>query len=510
MRPSQYLRSLSTLAAVLAVAGCSHAAFQSSRTDSVTPAATQTSELTSEPLATPPAPLPLEPIEFPPFHERTLANGARVIVVPNREQPVVSVSVAFRGGGSAADPQDKAGVAELTADLMTKGTATRNAQEIAETIAFVGGQLSVTAGEDWTILRTTVLTDFADTALSVLADVLAQPKFPAAELESTRKRMLSALQVSYGEPTVLAERRFRQELYGQHPYGRTTTPASLAAITREDDVGFYERFYRPSQSLIIVAGDVEPASIVARLDRAFAKWSPGDSPARHVATLATLPAPAKRRLVIVHKPGSVQAVYRVGHLLPAASSADWVEIGVLRAILSDRLMDVLREQKGYTYSAYAIAAEQQQAGHWAVNTEVRTEEAHNALAEMLRIMEQLRSGPVQADALANMKSALTGVFPIMTETPQQVGDTLMTTLLLGRPVEYLESFRTQVAATTTTADIERVAHEYLHPDRLVIVVVGDATQLLEKLRPFADSVELYDVNGQPLAAESLTTAAQPQ
>lgn len=502
MRPERHLRSMSGLIAVLAIAGCSQAAYRTSKPDPVPAAATQPAEI----LTAPPAPLPLEPIEFPPLYERTLANGARVIVVPNQEQPVVSVSLTLRGG-SVADPEGTPGVAAFTADLLTKGTTTRNAKQIAEEIDFVGGQLSVTAADDWTTLKTTVLTDFLDTGLTLLADVVTHSTFPAAELENTRRQMLAALQAASGQPDLLAERRFRQELYGAHPYGHTTTPASIAAITRRDVVEFYQRFYRPSQALIIVTGDVEPASIVARLERALVEWTASSSPTQRAAAPPLPQAPAKRRLVIVHKPGSVQAVYRIGHLLPAPSNPDSVEIDVMRVILggpAGRLMHVLREQKGYAYAAYAMTQEQEHAASLFIRTDVRNEVADSALREMLNILEQLRSGSVQADELADAQGALTGGFPMSIETPQQVGDQVMTTLLLGRSVDYLTAFRTRVAAMTM-AELKRAAHEYLHPERLVIVVVGDAGQLLEKLRPFADVVELYDVSGRPLAAESLAT-----
>ena len=192
MRSKRYLWSASGLAVALAIAACSSTALKTSTPGPESPAAAQAPAL----LTAPPAPLPLEPIEFPPFHERTLANGARVIVVANHEQPVVSVSVTFRNGGSAADPQGKPGVAAFTGDLLTKGTTSRSAQQIAETIDFVGGQLNVAAGDDWTTLQTTVLTDFLETGLTLLSDVMMRPTFPAVELENARRRMLAMLQAA--------------------------------------------------------------------------------------------------------------------------------------------------------------------------------------------------------------------------------------------------------------------------------------------------------------------------
>ncbi len=500
-------RATSGFAGVIAVIACGRTT--AGRPVPVLEPAAQVTTQPSDFPPEPPLPLPVEAVEFPQFYDRTLANGARVVVVPNHEQPVVSVSLTIRGG-SSADPKGKPGVAAFAADLLTKGTTTRSAKEIAEAIDFVGGQLTATASDDWTSLRTTVLTDFLDTGLALLADVVTHPTFPVSELESRRTRTLSALRAESGQSDALADRYFRREVYGAHPYGQAITTASAESITRQDVVRFYERFYHPSHALIVVAGDVEPGAIVTRIEAAFAGWAGGGSRTNVSVTPPTPPpVPMKRRIVVVHKPGSVQAVFRIGHLMPPASNDDWVEIGTMRVILGGAggwLTNVLREQKGYTYGAYAITQERLYPGSLMIRTDVRNAVADSALTEVLRLFEKLGTDPVPAGDLEAAKSALTGSFPMTVETPQQVADQVTTTLLLGRPVDYLKAFRTRVA-TMTAADGERVARQYLHPERLVIVVVGDAGQLLEKLRPFADVVEVYDVNGK---AVNIEPAATPQ
>ncbi|MGH7720694.1 MAG: insulinase family protein [Gemmatimonadaceae bacterium] len=256
-----------------------------------------------------------------------------------------------------------------------------------------------------------------------------------------------------------------------------------------------------------MTGDVEPAAIVAQLERAFAGWTAGEAGGASAAPIRPAPpTPTRRRLIVVHVPGATQAVYRIGHLMPPARADDWVEITIMNTILGGPagwLTRVLREQKGYTYAAYSAAQELSDHGSFAVRTAVRTAVADSALGEVLRVLERIRTEPMPADDLTTVKNLWIGAFPLMIETPQQVATQVANTLRLGRSTDYLETFRTRIAALTP-ADIERVARTYLHPDRAVIVVVGDARQLLEKLRPFADTVELSDPSGRPLTPASLS------
>ncbi|HEX6940543.1 MAG TPA: insulinase family protein [Longimicrobiales bacterium] len=444
----------------------------------------------------PPPPLPQRPVAFPEFHERTLENGARVIVVENHEQPVVSLNLRLMSG-SKNDPAGKAGVASFTATLLNKGTTTRTAEQIAESIDFVGGSLSASAGADWISVSSTVLTEFLDTALVLMADVVQNPTFPAEELETERTRTLSGLQASLGQPAFLAQRRFMEEVYGDHPYGAAETPESVRAITREDLIAFHREHFRPGNALFVVAGDVDPDDVVRRLERHFGDWS-GD-----VASKATLPAPparAARDVVLVHKPGAVQAVIRVGHLLPAATHPDWVALDVVAQILGGGttgwFFQVLRQEKGYTYGAYVNAAQRVEPGYFQAWAEVRNEVADSALDEFFRLISRLRDEPVPAADLETAKNYMTGSFPLTIETPQQVANQIAAARLLGLPNDHVATYRDRVAAVTAE-DVQRAAREHLHPDRAVVVVVGDATQILHKVGKFG-VVRIVDADGRSI------------
>jgi predicted Zn-dependent peptidase len=454
--------------------------------------------------ATPPAPGPVVAVEFPDYHDRTLSNGARVIMVPHAEQPFVSVSLRIPAG-SAADPADRAGVAALTADLLTRGTTHRSAAEIAEAVDFIGASLSASAGSDGTSLGAGAVSEFIDTTLELMADVLRNPTFPERELETERRRLLSALQVELSQPGSLASRRFNSEVYGDHPYGRARTPASVRAITRDDLVRFHRTHYSPERALFVVAGDVDADAFMATLERHFGGWR-GAAPTVAAAAPPPPPAPRQRRFVFVHKPGTVQAVIRAGHLLPPASDPGWVELDVMNQVLGGSYLSwletVLRNARGYGYYARSAVVERAHAGYFAAFTEVRNEVADSALAELLVLVDSIRIAPPPAADLRLATDFIAGSFPLGIETPQQVASQIAGTIALGRPISYLEEYRTRAAAVTP-ADIHRAASRHIDPDRMVIVVVGDAERILDRVRPFAATVEVYDETGRPLAPGSL-------
>lgn len=453
----------------------------------------------------PPAPLPLEPVSFPEFREMRLSNGAQLIVVENHEQPVVTVNLRIRSG-SALDPPGKEGLAGGTADMLNKGTKTRSAKEIAEAVDFLGASIFAGAGEDWTSATATTLTEFLDPALELLADVIINPTFPEEELEIERKRILTALEVELSQPTSVATRRFIDGLYGDHPYGSLVTKESVKAIGREDMSAFHRANYRPNNALFVVAGDVRPDDIKKQLEKHFSGWKKGETKG---VKLAGAPARAQRTIRLYHKPGSVQAVVRMGHLIAPATDPDWPTLDVALRILGGGsqgwLYRTLREEKGYTYGSYATSAKRNDMGYVQAWAEVRNEVADSSLREMFGLLERLRSEPVPQADLALAKDYITGSFPREIETPQQVAGEIATVRLRGLPKDYLETYRSHVAAVDAKA-IQHAVQQHLHPEQMLVIVVGDATQIYDKVAAFG-KVELFDVEGQPIALSDLEVKA---
>lgn len=452
----------------------------------------------------PPPPLPLEELEFPSFEERMLDNGAEVLVVSQAEQPFVTVNLVVRSGTSS-DPRNQVGVASMTAGLLTKGTESRSALEIAQAVDFIGASLTAGASTDWTSVTLGVLTPDLDRGLELMADVVMNPTFPQEELEILRQQTLTGLQVQLSQAGAVAGRTFTSRLYGRHPYGKLETPETVESLDQRDVRRFHMRYYKPTNALFIVAGDVEADDVVRRLNAAFGEWTPG---AVRPPTYFAPPEREEREVILVHKPGSVQSEIRIGHLLMEGASEDWVPLEVATRVLGGgsqgRLYQVIREEKGWTYGAYASANRRKDVGVFQASMSVRNEVTDSAVAETLRQMEELRTAPVPEEELEGIKSNMTGSFPRQIETPQQIAGQVASYRLMGLSREDLESYRTRVAAVTPD-DVTEVVREHVHPSRAAIVVVGDATQVREGLARFGP-VTLLDVEGNELALEDITVS----
>lgn len=450
----------------------------------------------------PPAPLEMGEVSFPSFDERTLSNGARLLVVPQHEVPLVTVNLVLPGG-SVADPDDGEGVASFVAQLLTRGTETRSKDEIAEAVDFLGASLSAGASDDWTTVSLAAVRPALEVGLELMADVVMRPSFPESEVELLRTQTLSALQFQLGQAGALASRAFTRHVYGEHGYGRLVTPTTVAAIERAALEAYHERWFRPGGALFVVAGDVRPDEVETLLEQAFEGWE-GAGPAG--VEYGAAPGRMQPEVVIVHRPGAVQTEVRAGHLIPPGSMADWTALSVANQVLggssSARLFQVLREERGYTYGASSGVARRRDQGTFLASMAVRTEVTGEAVGELLRLIEEMRTEPVPADELQDTKDFLIGSFPLQIETPQQVASQVTSTRLLGLPVEDLETFRERVAALDPAA-IQDAAQRYLRPQDVLIVVAGDANRVREQLTPFGN-VRVEDGEGRPLSLSDLS------
>jgi zinc protease len=442
------------------------------------PASGQVRNWPSEPM---PKPLAARPVPFPPYEIRTLPNGLRAVVVEHHEQPSVSLRLLV-GAGTAQDAPPKLGVASMVASLLGQGTATRSAQEIAETVDTIGGNLSVGAGTDVTFASVTVLKDSVALGLELLSDIVRSPAFAQAELERQRDQLRSALRVDYQDPDYVASLVFRRLVYGFHPYGfpGTGTPASIERITRSDLLEYHQRYFTPGNSILAVVGDVSAAEAFAAVDKAFGRWAPRDV----VVQLALEPPAPTRRVVIVDMPGAVQTEIRAGHLGIRRKVDDYTATDLAVRILggdgANRLQQVLRTQRGLTYGASADLNAYRRLGDIAAETDTRPEATGQALRVMVDEFFRLQRERVDARELDEAKAFLAGSFPLSIETPDDIATKVLTALFYELPLAELETFRDRVNAVTPD-DIQRVTRTYFRPDRLSIVLVGYAPFIIAQL-----------------------------
>jgi zinc protease len=449
----------------------------------------------------PPAPAPLAPVRFPPFQQVVLPNGMNLLVVENHEQPVVSVNLSFRAG-SLYDPAGKEGTAELVAQLLTKGTPSRTADQIAATIEGVGGSLSASSGEDFLTVSTGVLSDHADLAFDLLGDVVRRATFPTDEVELARTQALSALALALSQPENVADRFFRGDIYGRHPYGRSPGDASYRAITQSDITRFAATRVRPGGALLVIAGDVTLARARALALKTFAGWT--GTPAV-VATPPTPPVRGATDILLVHRPGSVQANVQIGNTTYPPTDSGYYGARVATQVLGGgadaRLFLILREQKSWTYGSYAGLSRRRGLGYWEATFEGRTEVADSALVEMLHQIDRMRTELVPDSEIANAKGFLVGSFPLSIETPEQIASAVSNAILLGLGQDYVRLYRERLAAVTPARARAAAARTY-HRSALTIVVVGDGAKLYDRLKAIAP-VRVVDVDGKPLAPDDL-------
>jgi zinc protease len=467
----------------------------------VTPARAQT---IAWPAEFPPRPLAARSVNFPPYQMQTLPNGLQVMVVLHHEQPAVSMRLLVRAG-SAFDPKSKNGLVHLVSSLLdqgTAGTAPKSAEEFNDAIDFIGGAAGAGAGTDLSYLNMVVMKDSFDAGLRMLSDMARQPAFDQAEIDRQRQQLLSSLQVSFDDPGFIADAVFDRLVYGFHPYGlpQTGTPATIASLTRDDMVAFHRRYFVPNNAILAIVGDVAADEAFAAAGRVFGDWERRDVPAQ---TVAELPAPT-RRVVVVNKPDSVQTEVRVGNLGIPRNHPDYMAVNLAIRILggegSNRLHQVLRTARALTYSAQANFDTFKDSGDFEAETNTRT----SATGEVLRLIVdefwRLQRDRVNERELADAKAYLTGSFPLTIETPDAIALQVLNVMFYGLPIEQLQNFRDRVNAVTVD-DIQRVARLYLKPDRLSVVLVGNAAGFTDQLKGIGfGSFETVDIGNLDLSA----------
>ena len=457
------------------------------------------------PRESPPPPLPWRQATFPPYEIRTLDNGLQVVVVMHHEQPAVNLRLII-GAGSAYDPAGKNGVAAFTGALLDQGTTGRTATEIADAIDSIGGILDVGAGTDLSFVNVLVMTDSFEFGLDLVAESARNPSFERAELERQRQQVLSGFQVSLDDPEYLASVVLSRLLYGFHPYGMPSngTPESVRQITRDDLLAFHAEHYAPNNALLAIVGDIDAESAFAAAERAFGGWTPRTSAAEPPA--GRIPEPT-RRVVVIDKPGSLQTAIRVGHIALSRTSPDYLPFDVAIKILGgeggNRLGSVA--QNGTGADLLRLGRDQQRP----VRRRLHREDRHPHRGDgRSAAVDGRRGGPVAAGAgqparARERRAYLAGNFPLTIETPNAIAAQVLESLVYGLDLDDLPTYPNRINAVTVE-DIRRVARTYLRPDRLAIVLVGEARVFVNDLRRagFGD-VEVLSVGELDLSSPDL-------
>jgi len=424
----------------------------------------------------PPAIGPAPALRLPAIQKTTLTNGVPVWVIEQDRVPLAQVNVILRGG-SSLDRTGRFGMASLVAAMLDEGAGTRSALELADAVEFLGAELATSSSFDYSAVRLSAPVRNLSPALTLLADVVLRPTFPANELDRLRKERLTALVQAQDNPAAIIGYAFPRVVFG--PNHRFGTPAgglapALEAITADEVRAFYKEHYVPGNAAIVVTGAVTLAAVKAELDRAFTGW-PSSAPRGAAAPLPVAPQLTRREVVLVDKPGAAQSQIRIGWVGVPRSTPDYATLRVLNTILGgsfgSRLNQNLRERNGYTYGASSAFDMRAAPGPFFASAGVQTDKTADALREFFVELEGIRK-PIPAQELEDAKNYVALRFPSEFETTGDLAQKLEELIVYSLPEATHQSF---VGAITkvTAADVQNAAARYVQPDKMAVVIVGD-------------------------------------
>ena len=425
-----------------------------------------------------------------------LDNGLGLVVIENHEVPFVSLGLRLRAGAFTEDP-DFPGTASMAMQMVTRGTLVRDAEALAAELENNAISLSASAGHDSARVDVSTVTAQLDRAARLLAEVVQVPRFDKKEFGTLRSQMTTGMSISEKTPAVMADRAYAEALWGDHPYGR---PAEGTA----DDLGelkvgaladWWTTYVRPETATLYVAGDVTPEQAAELAERYFVDWE-GEGEAIE-RPLPAWTAPKGTRITLVDQPGAVQSQIRAGHEGVTRRHPMYANGVVLTQIFggafTSRLNDVLRVEKGLTYGARGGLSSRRFGGEFEVSTFTKTPKTAETVAAILGEVKRMQTEEPSDKELESAVSYLAGSFAGSLETPQSVAGRLWSLELNDLPADYWNTYLKRISATSSE-DVAAAAAELLDPDRLLIVVVGDAKEVQEDLEEIAE-VEVVTTGG---------------
>jgi predicted Zn-dependent peptidase len=436
---------------------------------------------------------PAPKIQIGQYQLFTLDNGLKVIVVENHKLPRVSYSLNLD-----VDPVfegQKAGYVSMAGDVMGAGTTSKSKAQIDESIDFIGANLNTSA----TGIFGGCLKKHSDTFLGIMSDVLLHPSFPQEEIDKVKKQTISSIQSEKTDPGSVSSKIGNMVKYGKdHPYGESASEESIGNITREDLMGYYNSYFKPTVAYLVIVGDITPAEAEAQAKKYFGSWQRG-AVSKIKYTVPSLPK--GNQVVFVPMPGAVQSVIDITYpldLKPATQDA--MVASVLNNVLGGsgfqtRLMQNLREDKAYTYGAYSSISPDDVTGEFSAGANVRNEVTDSAIVQFLYEMKRLVNEPVPDSTLQTVKNIMNGSFARSLERPQTIGNFAFNIEKYGLPKDYYENYLSRLNAVTS-ADLQAAAKKMIKPENAYITVVGNK-EIEEKLKRFSanQKLEIFNPDG---------------
>ena len=439
----------------------------------------------------------------------TLANGLKVFVVKNTKLPKVTATLALDVDGFKEG--DKAGLADMSGQLLKRGTATKSKAELDEAVEFLGGSL-FTSSQSASV--SSLKTNFPK-LMELMAEVILRPALSSDELEKVRKQTISGIESNKDDADAISNNVMKKLVYGaNHAFGEITTTKTVNAIKVEDVKNFIKTYWIPNNAYLIFVGDIDPANAKLLAEKNFGTWAKGT----FTQPLYEKPAiPNTTYVAIVDRPASVQSVVAVATTVNLSKgSPNDIPSNVMNNILgggfSGRLFANLREKHGFTYGAYSSISPSKQIGMFSAEASVRNEKTDSSIQEILNELNIIRNSKVGDIELSRMKNYLAGGFARSLESPNTIANFALSIAVNHLPEDYYQKYLTNLAAVDAQK-VQEVATALLNPAKMHIVIVGNAKQIAKGLEKYGP-VKYFDIEGNEVAAPtevkadaSLTPAA---
>ena len=443
-----------------------------------------------------PAPGPAPKIQIGSYEEFVLENGLKVIVVENHKIPRVTFSLTLDIG--PISEKEFAGYVDIAGDLMSKGTTSKTKAEIDEEVDFMGATLNTSS----TGMYAASLRKHTDNLLKIMSDVLMNPSFPEEEFEKIKKQTISGLASSKDDPNAIAQNVAMALGFGKdHPYGEIVREETVENITLDKCVEFYNSYFKPNISYLIVVGDITADEAKPMVEKYFGSWKQGDC---QKATFPTPVAPEKPAYGFVNKAGAVQSVIMIGYPVELKpGSEDVIKARVLNTMLggyfASRLNANLREDKAYTYGARSSLDSDEEIGSFVAFASVRNEVTDSSIVQFLYELNKIRDEKVPEEELTMVKNYISGGFARSLERPQTVASFALNTIRYNLPSDYYATYLERLSSVTAE-DVQMMAKKYITPDNAHVLVVGSKDEVAENVGKLAPGNQLnyYDNYGNEI------------
>ncbi|HVF22291.1 MAG TPA: pitrilysin family protein [Pyrinomonadaceae bacterium] len=456
------------------------------------------------PQATPPPPAQPRSVAFPQPVEQTLPNGLRVIVVERRDSTLVSAQLLIKNGGEV-DPPELAGLADMTANLLTKGTQSRDATKIAQEIESLGGSLESGARWDSSFATVGVMASKIPQAMEILADVVRRPTFKSEEVERLRQQYLDNLTLALGEPGSIARFVAARVVFGDTPYGHpiSGTTESLTRITGAEIAKMHSRYYRPDNAILVIGGGIHGKDALALATKYFGDWQKPTDPLPTAGTAANTAAPKTGRIVVIDKPDAGQAAVYLARPGINRRDPDYFRGIVANSVLSGysgRLNQEIRIKRGLSYGAGSQLDTRRDVGPFVASAQTKNESGAQVAELLLGEIGRLSSAPPADVELTPRKAVLIGTFSRNLETAGGLVGQIASLALHGLGLDEINRYINSVQAIGT-ADVQKFAGGRLDAKTSNIIIVGNAKLFLPELQKKYPNVEVI-----PVAELDLNTA----